>query len=260
MALKKKTFKKRTAKKGHKQTFAKKVLKVLDKELEMHTDDQRLTTNFLTPTAIDQLSISHSGFFNQVTGALLNGNGMLRICSLNSGTLLGERIGNTVSVRRIELRGKMQLPDVYTENNSTFRMVVFRHSPNGTPIPAADMLVQDYGLTVTPFSQPNINKRSQYRIVYDKTFTITNGIDGAAPTTVQGPPTTKLIKIKKTFKDLNMSWNNNSLDAPPGTNTSDFCNKNHLYFVIYGQDPAFPNPMQVTPFIQGNWRCFYHTD
>lgn len=242
------------------KVFAKKVNQVLDRRLEMMTTDGPIV--YTEGTTAEVMAITFSGLYKDGTLNAVNGTGIFRCVPLSVGTTLGTRIGNTVSLKKLEMRLYFYLSNNYPFSHCNIRWFLFKRNPDGEQTPPQNLLYDAPFINTANviWAPHNIRLKSQYKMIKSGLVHLENTYDANAIHVTGGMSERVIVKTFK-FKDLNMSWNN-SLDGIAGAgtwNNSDYCNKNHLYFAAYSEDP----PLAVTattPQLKGLFRAYYHTD
>lgn len=278
MAFKKKIYRRKRNRNNRKskpnKVFVKKVRQVLDQELEMMTYDRPIAATYngayqvgLQVTNLGLVRLSDTTYSVQLT------TGMLRIPTIATGTELGERIGNVISLKRLEMVAQLTIPsDCPTVQGSTFKyypdvnivLILFRYKTNGIVAPPNDIFHQIVSTSAPTFQLENELKKSQYKIIKRKRLTLRQVFQAGGCSTTGGSHNLHWnLHFKKPIK---LVWNNNAADsaAPEGDawNSGAYTN-NSIYFTAYSD--YVPSSATVlsdadTPIIQGAFRLHYHTD
>ena len=108
------------------------------------------------------------------------------------GTDFTNRIGRTIVIHSVFIRGQILPTDASTLFNPARILFVYDMQTNGATPAATDILKQDAGL-----GQLNLNNRSRFKVFYDRTFPIGQITNTATQTYAAGPNYAVFKKYKK---------------------------------------------------------------
>lgn len=113
--------------------------------------------------------------------ATVNASGTLtKWTTIPQGDTIVTRDGSEINFKRIDLRFNIFATAAAAYATNAFRMIVFQWKPDDAQQPPTVGQVIDTGFTQPVFSPPNVLYKQNYRILYDKLFSVHNSGPGSA--------------------------------------------------------------------------------
>lgn len=166
-----------------------------------------------------QLETKYYNRFNQTISTDYSGSLVDLTALIAQGITVAGRVGDRIDLRSIEWRGQITSAD--SHNFVRFALVQFReNSTAGAPV-IGDWL-ETVNNTLAPTTLWNWDRRTEYRVLWDKTYYVDTGDDYALQFAGKIPST----KLKT------------SVHYDPGVNTG----SNHVYLLIITDSAAVTHP------------------
>jgi len=138
-----------------------------------------------------------------------------------------ERDGDQLTLSSVNVRGRVHVGDT----TNKVRIIFYQWRPVSTPIISDILTAGVDGSTIDTFSLYNHDKRSQFKILSDKTYVLAGFGTSASP---HGPATEKYFTLtfnKKLIKKLQY------------TNGSATVGSNQVWYLAISDSAATPNPL-----------------
>lgn len=178
------------------------------------TDNRKATRKYVKRMIDRSVEVKYSQGENPYIDVSQAGTAVIQLNDLAQGVDDGQRVGDQVTCRKLDLRLSMVNA---TGNFQRVRAILFwyRMQVPGVTITAADILavnsVVGAGTPISIISSYNLRNKGAYQILWDKTFTLTS-VNNANPTVtgsiqgVGGVPVQTYRKIKNLKKKI-AQWN-----------------------------------------------------
>lgn len=116
--------------------------------------------------------------FAQTSTAISQTGGMICISEISQGLTSANRVGDSIRIQSIELRGRFNVNP--SAGNSLARVMVVRDLDGFGTSPTTTDVLEVAGTVSAPSSPVKFNKRQRFSVLYDETFALSGTTQGTA--------------------------------------------------------------------------------